>query len=64
LSGRIGSELEKDRVCPEVDRHAVRARAILESYKKDRDQLVVKGSEIRMARLEELTAAAEKVRGY
>ena len=64
LSGRIGSELEKDRVCPEVDRHAVRARAILESYKKDRDQLVVKGSEIRMARLGELTAAAEKVRGY
>ena len=64
LSERIGVELEKDRACSDVNKQAVNARAVVASYIKDRDQLVVKGSEARMARLAELTAAAEKVRSY
>lgn len=64
LSDRIGTELEKDRQVIELTRQVSLKQQQIAAYTVDRSKLVAKGSEERMSRLTDLTAAAEKVRGF
>lgn len=64
LSDRIGTELEKDKLVPDLRAQVKTKTTLIASYVADRGKLVSKGSEARVARLGELTAAAEKVRGF
>jgi hypothetical protein len=64
LSERIGTELEKETLVDPLKKQIAEKRKLVASYTIDRSKLVAKGSEARVARLEALTAAAEKVRGY
>jgi hypothetical protein len=64
LSDRISTELEKHRQAPQLLAAIDQKVKQIEGYTCDRANLVTPGSEQRIARLAELTAAAEKVRGY
>jgi hypothetical protein len=64
LSERIGIELEKSKLVESLKKQVEEKAKLIDGYTKDRSKLVSKGSEERMKRLAELTAAADKVRGY
>ncbi|WP_286951258.1 MULTISPECIES: hypothetical protein [Brevundimonas] len=64
LSDRIGTELEKHRQVSGLESSIGQKTKLIEGYVNDRAKLVTPGSEQRVGRLTELTAAAEKVRGY
>lgn len=64
LSDRIGTELDKDRQAPGIQATINQKTTLIASYTADRAKLVAPGSEQRVARLTQLTAAAEKVGGY
>lgn len=64
LSERIGTELEKHRQISELTVQVSQKQQQIGAYTADRSKLVAKGSEERMKRLTDLTAAAAKVRGY
>lgn len=64
ISDRIGAELEKQRQIPNLEEQISQKKKKIQGYEQDREKLVTKGSEKRVSRLNELTAAAEKVRGY
>jgi energy-coupling factor transporter ATP-binding protein EcfA2 len=64
LSERISTELEKDRQIADLTAQVHQKKQLIAGYSAYRAKLVGKGSEERVARLTELTAAAEKVRGY
>ncbi len=64
LSERIGTELEKQAQVAVMTKQVAEKVKLIAGYTSDRTKLVVKGSEARVTRLNVLTAAAEKVRGY
>ncbi|NKB88781.1 MAG: AAA family ATPase [Acidobacteria bacterium] len=64
LSERIGTELERDRELPGLERAVVQKSKQIERLDKDRAKLVSKGAEARASRLTEVATAAEKVRGH
>ena len=64
LSERIGIELEKTKVVAGLKKQIAEKEKVIKGYERDRAKLITKGSEVRVARLAALTAAAEKVRGY
>jgi energy-coupling factor transporter ATP-binding protein EcfA2 len=64
LSDRISAEVEKDQTLPELNAQILIKNELIASYTTDRSKLVSKGSEVRVARLGELSTAAEKIRGY
>lgn len=63
ISERIGTELDKEKQVAELKRQVAAKQKLIKGYEADRSRLTVKGSELRVRRLAELTAAAEKVRG-
>jgi energy-coupling factor transporter ATP-binding protein EcfA2 len=64
ISERIGTELEKNRLVASLRKQVEEKIKLIAGYTKDRSKLVSKGSETRVKRLSELSAAADKVRGY
>jgi energy-coupling factor transporter ATP-binding protein EcfA2 len=64
ISERIGVELEKQTLVVSLRKQIEEKGKLISSYNNDRSKLVVKGNEARVARLNALTGAAEKVRGY
>jgi hypothetical protein len=64
LSERIGTDLEKDKLVAGLKKQIEEKSKLITGYTRDRSKLVSKGSKVRVERLGELTAAAEKVRGY
>ena len=62
LSERIGIELEKHTLIAGFAKQVAEKERTVASYTSDRAKLVSKGSEVRLARLTALTAAAEQVR--
>lgn len=64
LSDRIGTELEKTKQVATVSKQVVDRRQTIARYTADRAKLASKGSEVRLARLAAVSAAAEKVSGY
>ena len=64
LSERIGTELEKHRYVRDFESQVLQKQKQIAAYSADRERLVAKGSEERVKRLTDLTAAAEKVRSY
>ena len=64
LSERIGLDREKETQRPFLRSSLVSKLRLIRRYRADRRGLVVKGSDARVKRLEALTRAAEKVRGY
>lgn len=64
ISERIGVELEKETLVVSLKKQIDEKGKLIADYKNDRSKLVVKGNEARIARLNPLTAAAEKVRGH
>jgi energy-coupling factor transporter ATP-binding protein EcfA2 len=64
VSDRIGAEFEKDRQVPLLKSHITEKTRLIAQYTTDRGKLVAKGSEQRLVRVEVVTKAAEKVRGY
>ena len=64
LSDQVGREREKEKLVPGLRAQIIEKTQIIARYADDRKNLVSKGSEERVAQLEELTQAAEKVRGY
>nr|WP_082494694.1 MULTISPECIES: ATP-binding protein [unclassified Methylobacterium] len=63
ISEEINTELEKQRQLTDLQGHAKRRAIIIESLEADRKKLVTTGSEDRVQRLAELTAAADYARG-
>ncbi|TVQ57226.1 MAG: ATP-binding protein [Phycisphaerales bacterium] len=64
ISERIGAELEKDRLLPQLEKQLGEKDRLIANYTKDRAKLVTKGSADRMDRFNALNAAAENVRGH
>lgn len=64
LSDNIGTELEKKTLIADLKRQIQQKQQLIAAYTTDRNKLVSKGSEQRLARLNKLAEAAEKVRGY
>lgn len=64
LSEQIGVELDKNKQVGTLRSQVAEKKALIAQYIADRNKLVCKGSEKEMERLNELTEAAEKVRGY
>lgn len=64
LSDRISAEYEQDRQVSKLNTDIATKTKLVAQYTLDRGKLVSKGSESRMERLELLTDAAEKVRGF
>lgn len=64
LSERIGTDKEKQTQVVTLKGQIEAKEKLIASYKADRTKLVAKGSEARVARLEALMQAAQKVRGY
>jgi len=64
LSDRIGAEGEKLILIATYKNQLEEKKRIIERQKKDMGTLVAKGSEVRVVRLEALTAAAEQVRRF
>jgi hypothetical protein len=61
---RIGSELEKKELVSALKKQIEEKENLVKRYLADQSKLIAKGSETRVARLQALTAAAEKVRSY
>lgn len=64
LSDRIGLEREKESQVAGLKTQVEQKKLVIAGYERDRDKLISKGSEDRVARLGVLTSAAEKVRSY
>jgi hypothetical protein len=64
ISERIGTELEKANLVSTLKKQVGEKTKLIEGYSKDRSKLVSKGSEERVKRLAELSAAADKVQGF
>jgi hypothetical protein len=64
LSERIGVELEKGKLVDSLKKQVGEKQKLILGYTNDRGKLVSKGSELRVTRLADLSAATEKVRGY
>lgn len=64
LSDRIGAEIEKDKQIGDYSAQKLQKEQHIAGYTADRAKLVADGSEERLNRLTELTAAAETVRGF
>lgn len=63
LCERIGAELEKKDIMPALRKQIEDKEIQIKRLVADQSKLVTKGSETRVARLEELNAAAGKIRG-
>lgn len=64
LSERIGTDIEKNRLVDGLKKQVDAKAKLIEGYEKDRGKLAPKGSGASMQYLNEVTAAAETVRGY
>jgi len=64
LSERISSEIEKHQLIPNLKKSIEKKEKLLNGYTEDRKRLVPKGGEKKVERLNLLTSAAEKIRGY
>ncbi len=64
LSEQISVDREKQTLIPAIRSSLLKKLLLIRRYKADRMKLVSKGSEERVKRLESLSRAAEKVRGY
>ena len=64
LSDRIGSEIEKTKQVSDFKAQVVERKRLIAGLTADRAKLAVKGSEARVARLESLTKAADRVRSF
>jgi len=64
LSERINTELEKRSLVPQLTTQVQEKDSLVKRLTEDRSKLVAKGSEVRLSRLQLLTAASEKVAGY
>jgi energy-coupling factor transporter ATP-binding protein EcfA2 len=64
ISDQIGTELEKEKLVGDLKTQIAQKEKLIAGYEGDRSKLVAKGSETRVARLAELTKAAEDVRGH
>jgi len=64
LSEQIGIELEKVKLIASYGSQVKEKESLIRRTEADRSRLVAKGSEARLARLHELTMAAERVRQY
>lgn len=64
LSERIGTDKEKQTQIPVLKSSIADKTKLIARYTVDRSRLVAKGSEARVKRLDELTQAAQTVRGY
>jgi hypothetical protein len=64
LSDHIGTEHEKKNLITDLKKQIQQKQQAITAYTVDRNKLVSKGSEDRLARLSKLAEAAEKVRGY
>ncbi len=62
ISDRLGTEGEKNKRVTDLKKLVAEKRKLISAYDRDRKSLVKKGSEERVARLAELSDAAEKVR--
>lgn len=63
LSERINIELEKRSLVPQLKAQVQEKEALVTRLTEDRSKLVAKGSEVRLARLQALTSASEKIAG-
>jgi predicted ATPase len=64
VSDQIGTEAEKEKLVADQKTQIGQKEKLIAGYETDRSKLVAKGSEVRVARLGELTKAAEEVRAY
>jgi energy-coupling factor transporter ATP-binding protein EcfA2 len=64
LSEQIGADREKETQTQVIRSSAIKKLLLIRRYNADRKRLVAKGNEERAKRLQSLTQAAEKVRGY
>jgi hypothetical protein len=64
ISEQIGINLEKSSFVPALRKQVDEKAKLIAGYTKDRAKLITKGSETRVARLADLSAAADKVAGY
>jgi hypothetical protein len=64
ISEQIGTDLEKQKLVPDLKRQVSEQTRRINGYKSDQSKLISKRSEVRAQRLASLTAAAETVRGY
>jgi len=64
ISERIGDELEKIRILGDLAQQVQNKKKTIGDYTADQSKLIPKGQEERAKKLSEVTAAAEKVRGY
>ena len=64
ISEHIGTELEKTKLVAGLKKQIDDKTKLIDGYIKDRAKLVAKGSEKRVERLNELTAASATVQGY
>jgi hypothetical protein len=64
LSEDIGEEHEKKALIADLTKQIEQKQLLIDNYTADRNKLVAKGGEERLARLGNLAEAAEKVRGY
>jgi adenylate kinase family enzyme len=62
ISERIGTEFEKDRLAPTYDAQVKQKAQLIATYMKDRSRLLPSGSEVRVARHNQVTDAVEKMR--
>ena len=62
LCNRIGVELEKTKLVTDTRTQIQAKEVIIQQYTKDREKLIVKGSEERVKRLSDLATAADVVR--
>jgi energy-coupling factor transporter ATP-binding protein EcfA2 len=64
ISERISTELEKDKLVAAYEGQVREKALLIQRHTLDRSKLIAKGSEAHVARLEEVTQAAEKVRSF
>lgn len=64
LSDRIGAELEKSRQVSGLESDIATKKKQVKAYSEDRSKLVAKGNEQRVAQLNAVMEAADKVRGF
>jgi ABC-type cobalamin/Fe3+-siderophores transport system ATPase subunit len=64
ICDRVGLEYEKIKLIPDTTTKIANAEQNIKQYSGDRAKLVTSGSAERIARLSELTTAADTVRGY
>lgn len=64
ISDRIGADLDRLKLVDGLKKQIAEKSKLIGGYAKDRYKLVSKGGETRVARLNALNAAADKIRGY